>query len=69
MILVQDLWTILGNTNDTVGLWHQIFSLLAIFAIELIIATLVMRKFKKGPFEWVLAQVTAGPARSQRSVS
>ena len=58
MALVQDLWVLGGGDRSDTGVWHQFAILAGIWTIELVMATVIRHWFRRGPFEWLLAQFT-----------
>lgn len=60
MFLVQDVWKWLGAEREGVSTWYQFGVLLVIMTIMATFATLILRRWKRGPFEWLLAQFTGG---------
>lgn len=73
LALVQDYWVLTGNVvfdgtgTQRLGTAGQVWVLLSIFAILLVVAVVVRRFWRRGPAEWVLAQLTH-PTRSSESL-
>lgn len=59
MALVQDLWTVLGSADADAGLMAQFGTLMAIWAVELVVASFICWRFRRGPMEWLLAQFSS----------
>lgn len=75
IVLIEDLWILAGNDPDaaeqTMSTGAQVALLLGIFGILLVMAVVLRHFWRRGPFEWLLAQLTRGdhPSRGGRRAS
>lgn len=62
LVFVLDVWQMLGNNDLDAGIWQQTFTLLGIGVALVTGAWLIRLWWRRGPFEWLLAQF-ADPRR------